>query len=123
MSALSVEQLPPLDETTLAEYLEQVEFQCSVCDAIHQDIKELNAKIERLYALILKKSKASETPQARIAAWMAGFCVASEIRHAACLKRSLNQICGVDLSLIDEVYTDIKERVEFLSGIEIQTCE
>jgi hypothetical protein len=105
------------------EFLRQVEFQCTLCEAVLEDITQLNSKITRLYKLIVDKSKTERSHKSRIGTWKAGFLVASEIRHAACLKKNLHPICGIDLSTIEEVHHAIKERLEFLLGFEIKNCE
>jgi len=117
-----LESVIELNQEICDEYLQKVEMACSVCDSIHKDISELNEKIERLYGLIVEKSKAAKTHKERVDAWIAGFVAAGEIHRAACIKKNLNQICGVDLETIEEVFGSIKERAEFLVRDELTTC-
>ena len=105
------------------EFLRQVEFQCTLCEAVLEDITQLNSKMTLLYKLIVDRSKLERNHKSRTSAWMAGFLIASDIRQAACLKKNLHPICGIDLSTIEEIHHAIKERLEFLLGFEIKNCE
>ncbi len=104
------------------QLLQEVNFECSLCEAVYQDIATLNDKVGHLYTSIVQKSRAAKDLDQRKLIWLGGFFIASEIRQAGCMKKNLHQICAVDLSVIDETYSLIKERLEFLFGYPITDC-
>jgi hypothetical protein len=102
--------------------LQEVEFECTFCEAVQKDIQELSQTIRVLYQKVVERSKTAETSSIRIAVWQAGYFIADDILQAACWKKNSHQICGVDSSVIEEFHHAIKERLELLTGLTLHAC-
>ena len=105
------------------ELLDQVEYHCSLCEAVHEDIAVLNSKIQAVYKAVVEKTKANRNHLATVKNWVAAYYVACDIHQAVCMKKEVHQICGIDSSTVDDVRASIKERLEFLLGFSINDCE
>ena len=104
------------------ELLDSVEYHCSQCEAVYEDIAVLNAKMEAIYQAVVAKTR-NQDHATIMKNWIAAYIVAGGIRQAVCVKKQIHQICGVDSSTVDEVFAAIKERVEFLLGFPLEACE
>jgi len=102
--------------------LNEVEYHCSVCEAVHEDIQVLNTKIQSVYKSVTEKTKSNRNRTATVKNWMAAYYVADDIKRAVCMKKKVHQICGIDSSTVDDVHSAIKERLEFLLGFTIEDC-
>jgi hypothetical protein len=105
------------------ELLNIVEYHCSQCEAVYEDMNVLNTKIEQLYAAVVAKTRNVRDLTVVRKNWAAAYLVAGGIRQAVCFKKQMHQICGIDSTTVDEVYTAIKERLEFLLGYPLKSCE
>lgn len=105
------------------ELLNLVEYHCSQCEAVHEDMKVLNAKIELLYDAVVSKTRNVRDLMVVRKNWAAAYLVAGSIHQAVCYKKQMHQICGIDSTIVDEVYASIKERLEFLLGFPLTPCE
>jgi len=105
------------------ELLNEVEYHCTVCEAVHEDIQVLNSKIQAVYKSVTAKTKLNRNHIGTIKNWMAAYYVADDIRRAVCMKKEVHQICGIDSSTVDETHAAIKERLEFLIGTTINGCD
>jgi hypothetical protein len=121
---MNVQELPASNLIEVdAEYralLDEVEYHCSLCEAVHEDVTVLNSKIESVYKSVVEKTKTNRNHLATIKNWLAAYYVASDIRQAVCMKKEVHKICGIDTSTIDEIYGAIEERLGFLLGFEIK---
>jgi hypothetical protein len=120
------ESAPKSTVTVDAEYeqlLNEVEFHCTVCEAVHEEMQVLNAKIEAAYVWVTTKTKPLRDRAAIAKHWIAAYYVASDIRQAVCLKKEVHQICGIDSTIVDETYEAVKERLEFLLGHPLNNCK
>jgi len=104
------------------DLLNEVEYHCSICQAVLEDVQVLNSKIESVYRSVTEKTRNNRNRVELVKHWLAAFFVASEIKQAICMKKELNQICGIDSTTIDEVHEAIKERLEFLLGFSLNSC-
>jgi hypothetical protein len=109
--------------TECEELLNLVEYHCSQCQAVYEDINVLNAKIELLYDAVVNKTRNVRDITIIRKNWAAAYLVAGGIRQAVCFKKQVHQICGIDSTAVDEVYASIKERLEFLLGYSLTPCE
>jgi len=116
MSALNVDQ-------EYRDLLNEIEYHCSICQAVLEDVQVLNSKIESVYRSVTEKTRNNRNQVELVKHWVAAFFVASEIKQAVCMKKELNQICGIDSTTIDEVHEAIRERLEFLLGFSLNSCE
>jgi hypothetical protein len=124
--------MPVLDPATTnavmvdVEYeqlLNEVEFHCTVCEAVHEEMQVLNAKIEGVYSWVTAKTRPLRDRVAIAKYWIAAYYVASDIRQAVCLKKEVHQICGIDSTIVDETYEAVGERLEFLLGHPLNKCK
>jgi hypothetical protein len=121
-----LESAPKSTFTVDDEYeqlLNEVEFHCTVCEAVHEEMQVLNSKIEAVYKSVTAKTKANRDHLTTVKNWVAAYYIASDIRQAICLKKEVHQICGIDSSIVDDTYAAIKERVEFLLGYPLNNCQ
>ena len=114
--------LPPDVSSECRELLDSVEYHCSQCEAVYEDMSVLNAKIEELYQTVVAKTR-NRDHETIMKNWIAAYIVAGGIRQAVCVKKQMHQICGIDTSVVDQVFEAIKERVEFLIGFSLESCD
>jgi len=105
------------------DLLNSVEYHCSQCEAVYEDMAVLNTKIQAIYDTVVAKTKTNRDLISVQKHWIAAYIVAGGIRQAVCVKKQMHQICGIDSSIVDEVYGAIKERLEFLMGFSLDACE
>ena len=123
MNVVEASNVEPIDVSDeCKELLDAVEYHCSQCDAVHEDIAVLNAKIAAIYRTVVEKTR-NRSHDTIVKNWIAAYIVAGGIRQAVCFKRQMHQICGIDSSVVDEVFAAIKERLEFLIGYSLDVCE
>jgi hypothetical protein len=123
MEVLEKKQEPLNVESEYADLLNAVEYHCSQCEAVYEDMTVLNTKIQAIYETVVARTKSNRNLTAVQKNWIAAYIVAGEIRQAVCVKRQMHQICGIDSSVVDEVFSAIKERLEFLLGYPLEACE
>ena len=124
MNVSETEQPPQFDvEKEYNELLDTVEYHCSQCEAVYEDMAVLNAKIQALYDAVVAKTKSVRDHTMIFKNWFAAYILAGSIRQAVCVKKQTHQICGIDSSIVDEVHAAIKERLEFLIGFPLEACE
>lgn len=123
MNLVEADVKPSIDVSNeYKELLDAVEYHCSQCEAVYEDMAVLNSKIEALYQTVVAKTRHRDHSTI-VRNWIAAYIVAGGIRQAVCVKRQMHQICGIDSSIVDEVFAAIKERVEFLVGFPLKSCE
>ena len=124
MKVLEADMPPQIDVANeYKDLLNAVEYHCSQCEAVYEDMAVLNSKIQALYDTVVARTRANRNHQAILKNWIAAYIVAGSIRQAVCVKKQMHQICGIDGSIVDEVHDAIKERLEFLMGFPLETCE
>jgi hypothetical protein len=105
------------------ELLKAVEYHCSQCEAVYEDISVLNTKIQAIYDAVVARTRDNRNIESVRKNWGAAYIVASGIHQAVCIKKQMHQICGIDSSIVDEVFAAIRERTEFLLGLSLDTCD
>jgi hypothetical protein len=105
------------------DLLNTVEYHCSQCEAVYEDMAILNKKIQAIYDAVVAKTRGNRDLVAVQKNWIAAYIVAGGIRQAVCVKKQMHQICGIDSNIVDEVFGAIKERLEFLRGFPLEACE
>ncbi len=124
MTVLENDPKPMLEaDAEYKELLNEVEYHCTVCEAVHEDIQVLNSKMQAVYKSVTAKTKANRNHMATIKNWLAAYYVADDIHRAVCMKKQVHQICGIDSGTVDEIHAAIKERLEFLIGTTINCCD
>jgi len=124
MNAMEEQPKQQLDASQeYKELLDEVEYHCTLCEAVYEDIAVLNSKIQAVYKAVVEKTKANRNHSATVKNWLAAYYVACDIRQAVCMKKEVHQICGIDSSNVDDVRDAIKERLELLLGFAINDCE
>jgi hypothetical protein len=124
MEVLEADKPPQIDVVNeYNELLTAVEYHCTQCEAVYEDMAVLNSKIQALYDTVVAKTRANRNHQSILKNWIAAYIVAGGIRQAVCVKKQMHQICGIDSSTVDEVHGAIRERVEFLLGFPLKNCE
>jgi hypothetical protein len=123
MEVLDKKQEPLDVSNECTELLNAVEYHCSQCEAVYEDMAVLNTKIQAIYDTVVAKTKGNRDLVSVQKHWVAAYIVAGGIRQAVCVKKQMHQICGIDSGVVDGVFSAIKERLEFLLGFALEACE
>jgi hypothetical protein len=91
---------------------QEVDYDCSFCDAVHTDIQEMQDTVRRAYE-ITAESMRSVRDVAEIAKrWWGMSAFANEILSRATFLQQTHQICGVDLTPLQEYLNESLERFQ-----------
>src|SRR5438552_144598 len=101
----TIEKSPCKDALTDEWYnrlLEAVEYQCSFCDAVHTDVKDMEEKVRAAYSKTASSLKGIYDIREIATRWYGMYAFSTEVlEHVRFVKR-FNQICGVDLGVFLE---------------------
>jgi len=123
MEVLEQKQEPLDVEREYTDLLNTVEYHCSQCEAVYEDMAVLNTKIQAIYDTVVAKTRGNRDLVSIKKHWIAAYIVAGGIRQAVCVKKQMHQICGIDPCVVDRVFAAIRERLEFLLGYPLEACE
>ena len=90
---------------------EEVDYRCSFCDAVHTDIKEMEAKVQKAYATTAKSLRGIYDVREIATRWYGMLAFSTEVLEHARFLQQTNQICGVDLSTFLEYQKESFDRL------------
>jgi hypothetical protein len=93
------------------QLLEEVDYQCSFCDAVHTDVKEMEDKVKAAYARTASSLKGIYDIREIVKRWFGMYAFASEVLEHARFLQQMNQICGVDLGTLLEYQKESFDRL------------
>jgi hypothetical protein len=90
-----------LNDDWFEQLLQEVEYDCSICDNVHIDLKEMEEIVKKAYALTAESLKGVFDINQIAQKWYGMAGVASEILSHARFLKETNQICGVDQTTLE----------------------
>jgi hypothetical protein len=90
---------------------EEVDYRCSFCDAVHTDIKEMEAKVQKAYATTAESLRGIYDMPEIVKRWYGMLAFSTEVLEHARFLQQTNQICGVDLSTFLEYQKESFDRL------------
>src|SRR5260370_34376789 len=101
--ATTIEKTPCQDALTDEWYNRlrtEVDYHCSFCDAVHTDIKEMEDRVTKAYAITARSLKTDRVYNILEIAkrWWGMVAFSTEVLEHARFLQQTHQICGVDLS-------------------------
>jgi hypothetical protein len=93
------------------QLLEEVDYQCSFCDALHTDIREMEEKVKAAYARTASSLKGVYDVREIVNRWYGMFAFSYIMLERARFLQQTNQICGVDLSTLLEYQKESYDRL------------
>jgi hypothetical protein len=92
----------------------EVEYDCSFCDAVHTDIRDMEERVTRAYALTARALKSDRVYEIGEIAkrWWGMVAFSTEVLERARLLQETHQICGVDLSTLIECRKEALDRLK-----------
>jgi hypothetical protein len=93
------------------QLLREVDYNCSFCDSVHTDIREMEETVKKAYAITAQSLKGIYNVREITKKWygMSGF--ASMILAHAYFLQQTNQICGVDLTTLHKYLEESLDRL------------
>jgi len=105
----------PCKESLTDDWYEQllrdVEYSCSICDNVHTDIKELEDVVKKAYAITADSLKAVYDVREITKRWYGMAGLANEVLSHARFLKETNQICGVDLTTLEDYWQESLDRL------------
>jgi hypothetical protein len=91
----------------------EVEMACSVCDALHKDVRELENVAAKAYAFTASSLRGVYDSREIVRRWFGLRVFLGELIQAIEFKREQNPICGIDTGKILEFRHSADERMFF----------
>lgn len=89
---------------------EEVDYRCTFCDAVHGDIKNLEDTVKQAYSITAQSLREIHDIGEIAKRWFGMYIFASEISaHGKILQQS-HQICGVDLTTLEQYQSEALNR-------------
>lgn len=88
----------------------EVDYHCTFCDAVHNDIKQMGETVKQAYAFTAESLKGVHDIGEITKRWFGMWVFASEIVSHAQVVRQSHQICGVDITLLEEYCAEALDR-------------
>jgi hypothetical protein len=90
----------------------EVDYRCDMCDAVLTDIGQKEEKVKRAYAITATSLKeVYEIPEIAKRWWGLVFFT-GQVLYDAYILQQTNQICGADLSTLQEYYEEALDRLQ-----------
>ena len=102
-----------LTEQWYATLLNEIDFHCSACEGLHLEIADLESKAKAAYESTARSMRGLYDPKEIANRWLAMLLLASTIHQFATVAKDAHQICGADLSGIQQYYDAALERYLF----------
>lgn len=103
------------------QLVEEVDFHCSFCDALHMKVSEMEAKVKEAYASTARSMDGLFDAKEIANRWLGLWYLATGMLYAAQAANDAHKICGVDLSTLEAHRDAAWERFQ-LHCPEIITC-
>ena len=100
-----------LTEDWYDQLLQDIEYDCSICDNVHTDIKGLEETVKKAYAITADSLKGVFEINEIATKWYGMAAVANEILSHARFLKETNQICGVDLTTLEGYWEESLHRL------------
>lgn len=100
-----------LTDEWFEQLLTQVDYSCSICDNVHTDIKEMEETVKKAYEITATSLKGIYDINEIVNRWYGMSAFASEVLAHAHFLQQTNQICGVDLTTLQEYRKESLDRL------------
>jgi hypothetical protein len=100
------------DDEWYQHICDEVDYQCGLCDAVLTDIKDKEEKVKRAYALTATSLKEVYDIPEIAKRWWGLVFFSGQVLYDAYILQQTNQICGTDLSTLQEYYEEALDRLQ-----------
>lgn len=90
----------------------EVDYRCSFCDAVHTDVREMEAKVKEAYAKTARSLREVYDVREIAKRWFGMLAFSTEVLEHARFLQETNQICGVDLGVLLEFQKETLDRFQ-----------
>lgn len=91
---------------------EEVDYHCSLCDAVHNDIREMEQTVKNAYAFTAQSLRGVRDIGEIAKRWFGMYIFAFELVCHAQILRDTHQICGVDIELLERYRDEALDRLQ-----------
>ncbi len=88
----------------------EVDYHCTFCDAVHNDIKQMEQTVKQAYVFTAQSLKGVRDIGEITKRWFGMWVFAAEIVGHAQVIRQSHQICGVDTTLLEQYRIEALDR-------------
>src|SRR5260221_1345486 len=99
--------------------LAEVDYHCSFCEGLRLEIAELEAKVRDAFAATARSMKGLYEQKEIANRWAATWLFAVELLAVARASSELHQICGADVSGIEQYVDAARERFQLHCSQEV----
>lgn len=89
-----------------------VDFECTFCEAVLKDAKELEAVLKKAYALTVERVRGVYDAKIIRDRWFGMWTFSQELYAAAAAIQERHPICGVDMDPFEQYLNAAYERME-----------
>ncbi len=100
-----------LTEEWYEQLLKEVDYSCSICDSVHTDVAEMEETVKKAYAITATSLKGVYDINEITKRWYGMSAFVSEVLAHAYFLQQTNQICGVDLTTLQEYRKESLDRL------------
>jgi hypothetical protein len=93
------------------QLLKEVDYRCNICDSVHTDIREMEETVKKAYAITATSLKGVFDFNEIVKRWYGMSAFASTVLAHAHFLQQTNQICGVDLTSLQEYRKESLDRL------------